>query len=125
VKLPKPRLPGCGIQPHRPLGRRRIPDRLSGQVGSCHGSRTGKAAQPHFRIETGRRCGPAPLRFSAGIAGCRGTSLSARELIDRADKALYRAKNEGRGRTCIYKEPDLHGAFAVPTMATATVAEPA
>lgn len=66
-----------------------------------------------------------PLRFSAGIAGCRGTSLSARELIDRADKALYRAKNEGRGRTCIYKEPDLHGAFAVPTMATATVAEPA
>jgi two-component system cell cycle response regulator len=38
------------------------------------------------------------ITISIGIAGSRGTGDSAAQLLHRADKALYRAKNEGRNR---------------------------
>ena len=34
--------------------------------------------------------------FSAGIAGVTADTLSFTEVFDRADKALYRVKNEGK-----------------------------
>lgn len=38
------------------------------------------------------------LTLSAGVASWRGTAESTRELLKRADEALYRAKDEGRNR---------------------------
>jgi diguanylate cyclase (GGDEF)-like protein len=42
-----------------------------------------------------------PVTISLGIASTRGNeACTAEELILQADKALYRAKNEGRNRVC-------------------------
>ncbi|HWK25796.1 MAG TPA: EAL domain-containing protein [Solirubrobacter sp.] len=40
-----------------------------------------------------------PLAASAGVAAAPGDGREARELLENADAALYRAKREGRGRT--------------------------
>jgi diguanylate cyclase (GGDEF)-like protein len=42
-----------------------------------------------------------PVDFSAGVAGDDAPGLSLEQIIDRADKAFYRAKACGRGRTCL------------------------
>lgn len=41
-----------------------------------------------------------PLQFSAGVVELRGKNTSVEELVMLADKALYRAKEEGRNRSC-------------------------
>ncbi|MEH8015982.1 GGDEF domain-containing protein [Rheinheimera muenzenbergensis] len=41
-----------------------------------------------------------PLQFSAGVVELRGENTSVEELVMLADKALYRAKAEGRNRYC-------------------------
>jgi diguanylate cyclase (GGDEF)-like protein len=48
------------------------------------------------------RPGARALRFtcSAGVASASGAEVTETDLLARADGALYRAKNEGRNRTC-------------------------
>jgi diguanylate cyclase (GGDEF)-like protein len=41
-----------------------------------------------------------PLTISAGVASLRGEAAEPEELVLRADRALYRAKAEGRNRVC-------------------------
>lgn len=41
-----------------------------------------------------------PLQFSAGVVELRGENASIEELVMLADKALYRAKEAGRNRSC-------------------------
>ncbi len=40
---------------------------------------------------------------SIGIAGCRETSITAEELVAKADIALYEAKKNGRNQTVLYE----------------------
>jgi diguanylate cyclase (GGDEF)-like protein len=40
-----------------------------------------------------------PVTFSAGVALCAGSGRSVRDLVGNADRALYRAKREGKNRT--------------------------
>ena len=49
------------------------------------------------------------LTVSVGAASHPGTARTAEELLERADRALYRAKQEGRNRTCVWEE---HGGTA-------------
>ncbi len=44
------------------------------------------------------------LTVSVGAASHPGTARTAEELLERADRALYRAKQEGRNRTCAWEE---------------------
>lgn len=41
------------------------------------------------------------VNFSAGLAGSDNPELTVEQMIERADKALYRAKAGGRGQTCL------------------------
>jgi diguanylate cyclase (GGDEF)-like protein len=41
---------------------------------------------------------------SLGVASLAGEQMSAQELVERADRALYQAKCQGRNRTVIYEE---------------------
>jgi diguanylate cyclase (GGDEF)-like protein len=42
------------------------------------------------------------ITVSVGISAYPGDGKNAEELIDRADSALYQAKQEGRNRVCVY-----------------------
>ena len=53
------------------------------------------AAEP-FVISQGQRS--IPVTLSIGIAALRGQDDTAASLIKRADRALYRAKRDGRNR---------------------------
>jgi diguanylate cyclase (GGDEF)-like protein/PAS domain S-box-containing protein len=52
-------------------------------------------------LETG--AGPISITMSAGVAGNQG-GLSLEEMLDRADKALYVAKETGRNRAVVWKQ---------------------
>lgn len=58
--------------------------------------RAGVAALDHL---------PMPVTVSIGVASCLQDE-SAEELIERADQALYQAKQGGRNRVCTAPEPD-------------------
>ncbi|QIL21324.1 GGDEF domain-containing protein [Thermomonas sp. HDW16] len=45
--------------------------------------------------------GRVPLTISVGMAARRDSDRDAPTLLDRADKALYAAKHEGRNRVCV------------------------
>ena len=52
--------------------------------------------------------GDANITISAGVATCPHDAITVAELLDLADKALYRAKEAGRNKVCRYgidKEP--------------------
>lgn len=55
------------------------------------------------------------LTVSMGVASLPGDAFDAEELIDKADRALYHAKQSGRNRVCAYEEdsdytlPRAHG----------------
>jgi diguanylate cyclase (GGDEF)-like protein len=44
------------------------------------------------------------IRVSLGIASLSGDQLSHGTLVDRADRALYLAKNQGRNRTVVFED---------------------
>ncbi|MES2857788.1 MAG: GGDEF domain-containing protein [Pseudomonadota bacterium] len=44
---------------------------------------------------------PLPLTISIGLAALRNTDVGVAEVLERADKALYAAKREGRNRVCV------------------------
>ena len=75
------------------------------------GADAGAARQPLSRLRARLRETPAclaeparRLQFSAGLATCEpGLSLDA--LLERADRALYRAKSAGRDRVACHDEP--------------------
>jgi two-component system cell cycle response regulator len=46
-------------------------------------------------------CGEWSITISLGIAICDPTVSSARELVERADRALYRAKKNGKNRVAL------------------------
>ena len=48
---------------------------------------------------------PLRITISGGVATYPRDAQSANELLDKADKGLYRAKNCGRNKTCYY-EPE-------------------
>lgn len=49
----------------------------------------------------GRGNGELSITFSAGLVQLQDDDLTPSELCQRADQALYRAKDAGRGRTCL------------------------
>ncbi len=57
--------------------------------------RADMAAEP---FELGRDSGSVPVTISVGVASIAGTWDSVADLLHRADKALYAAKNGGRNR---------------------------
>lgn len=57
------------------------------------------AARP---IETEE--GALTVTISLGVAATRGDTADVQELLLRADRALYEAKNAGRNRTCLNRE---------------------
>jgi len=44
-----------------------------------------------------------PVTVSLGVATLHSGDESGDDVISRADEALYRAKNEGKNRTCVEK----------------------
>jgi diguanylate cyclase (GGDEF)-like protein len=48
--------------------------------------------------------GGLPLHFTAslGVTTLRDKDANIDMLLNQADQALYRAKNEGRNRVCVY-----------------------
>jgi diguanylate cyclase (GGDEF)-like protein len=48
------------------------------------------------------------ITVSVGVALFPADGLEAAEVIDKADQALYRAKNEGRDRVVLYDDPSAH-----------------
>jgi diguanylate cyclase (GGDEF)-like protein len=54
----------------------------------------------------------AALTISAGVATCPRDATSVEDLLELADRALYRAKAEGRDRVCQYEpeRPEVEGA---------------
>jgi diguanylate cyclase (GGDEF)-like protein len=45
-----------------------------------------------------------PTTVSLGIASLQGEMIQSQELVDRADRALYQAKIQGRNRTVVFEE---------------------
>jgi len=45
-----------------------------------------------------------PVRLSMGVASCNSSDETSDSLMGKADLALYRAKQEGRGRIAVYDE---------------------
>ncbi len=54
----------------------------------------------HFPEQEGQPSGN--LTISVGLASFPEDAETAKELIDKADKALYKAKESGRNRVCVY-----------------------
>lgn len=56
-------------------------------------------------------CEGNPITFSAGVAALDGTMLHPSAIVDRADRAMYQAKQSGKDKVCIH-EPAFHRAAA-------------
>lgn len=80
-------LPGCTI-----LHGRLIADRIRQAVG-------GEPVQ----LDDGRSL---PVTVSIGMAATHGNDLSIQELLKRADRALYLAKDAGRDRIEVFVQPE-------------------
>jgi diguanylate cyclase (GGDEF)-like protein len=57
------------------------------------------ALREPFEIEN---AGPAPIRATASIGVAMGTQISAEEILENADTAMYRAKREGKNRYVLF-----------------------
>jgi diguanylate cyclase (GGDEF)-like protein len=69
-----------------------------------YAERVRAAVQGHAFEYDGKRF---PVTISLGIAGTAGNeACTPQRLIQQADKALYRAKNEGRNRVCLWAPDD-------------------
>ncbi|MBY4401417.1 GGDEF domain-containing protein [Rhodococcus fascians] len=62
---------------------------------------TGTSLEGSDAVDRVRRELPANLTISVGVAGRQG-SESAHTTLERADRALYESKNQGRNRTTIH-----------------------
>jgi two-component system cell cycle response regulator len=72
-----------------------MPD-TDGKTGCMVAERLRRAmATEQFDVGTGP---PIDLTVSIGVAACTGADDTPDALIERADKALYTAKREGRNR---------------------------
>jgi diguanylate cyclase (GGDEF)-like protein len=79
---------------------------LTSEQALAHTERL-RDACAHASVST--REGEIHVTVSAGVATTRDGTRSASALMDAADAALYRAKNEGRDRTCVAQpEPAVH-----------------
>ncbi len=65
------------------------------------------AEQP-FKVESQEE--PLPVTISIGIASAQGSTETASGMLDRADKALYVAKNAGRNRVATDADSESVGA---------------
>jgi diguanylate cyclase (GGDEF)-like protein len=55
-------------------------------------------------VETGANSLPMPITVSIGVANWPTDGVLKEEIVGKADAALYRAKQNGRNRTCISSE---------------------
>jgi diguanylate cyclase (GGDEF)-like protein len=64
-----------------------------------------------------------PTTVSLGIASLRGNALRSQELVEKADRALYQAKHQGRDRAVVFEEWMLEAAHgtAKPEQGSAAV----
>ena len=67
-----------------------------------------RAAVANVRV-TPPGAGQQGVTVSIGAAVSQGGNPDAQEFIRRADAALYRAKDAGRDRVCVWGEPDCGG----------------
>ena len=52
--------------------------------------------------------GGIELAVSVGVAAVENGNYNAQDLLERADKALYEAKSQGRNRVIVHKGGELH-----------------
>lgn len=72
-----------------------------------------RSLRQEFPLPDGERL---TVTASVGIARSPDDSLSFRELLDKADKALYAAKSTGKSKFCLYGETIvLSSSFSLPT----------
>jgi len=69
----------------------------NGEVAERVASSLLRAFEPVFASESVT----VNIGVSIGIAGATADDIDVRELLGRADRAMYRAKREGRGRYCV------------------------
>jgi diguanylate cyclase (GGDEF)-like protein len=62
-----------------------------------------KVADFNWKWEKGRST--VPITMSAGVAELRASDQDINEIIDRADRALYQAKNRGKNQVVVSGEP--------------------
>lgn len=88
-----------------------VPGRLGGEefglllVGSTHEGAQAFNARLRSRLELVTRHDEAPFTVSGGVAQLDVHAESAEALLLAADRALYRAKHEGRDRTIVAALP--------------------
>lgn len=79
-----------------------LPDTLATQAIDVVERIRRNIAEKEFSVSSSNECFNITISF--GIAVCPSNSISIDEHINKADKALYRAKSLGRNRTEIYQE---------------------
>ena len=76
---------------------------ITGRYGARRVAETNRAQTEHFKFEGTDQSGPITLTL--GVAVFPDDAAAAEDLIQRADAALYRGKNEGKNRVCWSSPP--------------------
>lgn len=81
-------------------------------LANCSSTQTQRRAEQIRETVSGRpfltACGPLAVTVSIGTLTSSewGDDLTTNQLLNEADKALYRAKANGRNRVCVTRAPD-------------------